>query len=505
MARWLGKKGEAGWTAVAVEADGLYGVTVLAPQKPGDKPRVVKCGAMPAGQLDVETLAGLAKKISFAGCPWTLSLNHKEYNILVIPEPAVQPGELDQSLRWSINTMVDYPVEEAGLAWMQIPTIKQLPNRTPHLYVVAVKNEIIARYNALFQRARIPLQALDVRETAQRNIAALAENPGEGLGLLLIGKQGVQFTTTFNGALYLDRFVEESLFADALQDAEAKGRACERIVLQLQRSLDFVGRTLPFIDINRILMAPMPGKLEHGDFISQHLQVPVEALDLASIFDFSQVPELAQEENQARYFSALGAALRFMGTSQQVNLQLRKENESKFTQVALAAMGLMLALMLGLWGVRLGETATARAAEATSARQLKEANARLQTLVQQSESNLDAEVAALKPRAEAAQRILAQAGSLGSQQGYARYFSSLATIDEDELWLTNVTVDKVGKSVHLGGRALHKESVIRYAQQLNALFADYGMQFTALELTPESAGKQGGSKPQLTAVAFKLY
>lgn len=504
MASWLGKKGDTGWTAIAVEADGLYGVTVLAPRKPGDKPRVVKCGAMPAGQLDAETLIGLSKKISSDGCPWALSLNHKEYNILMVPEPSVQPDELDQSIRWAISTMVDYPVEEAGVAWMQIPTAKLLPNRPPHLYVVSAKSEIIAGYDALFQKAKIPLQAIDVRETAQRNIAVLAEKSGEGLGLLLIGKQGVQFTTTFNGALYLDRFVEESLFADTL-DADAKGRVCERIVLQVQRSLDFVGRTLAFIDIKRILMAPMPGKLDHGDFISQHLQVPVETLDLASIFDFSRTPELAQEENQAHYFSALGAALRFTSTSQQINLQGQKKNELDFSRAAVAALGLVLVLLLGFWGMRLWETAAARAAEAASARQLQEANARLQTLVQQSESDLGIKIAAIKPQAEAAQNILAQAGNLGSQQGYARYFSSLAAIAEDELWLTNVAVEKAGKSVRLGGRALHKESVIRYAQQLNAFFADSGVQFTALELTPESAGKQGTPGPQLTAVAFKLY
>ena len=506
MARWLGKKGDAGWTAVAVEADGLYGVTVLAPQKPGGKPRVVKCGAMPAGQLNAETLTGLSKKISSGGCPWTLSLSHKEYSILVIPEPAVTPDEFDQSIRWSIGTMVDYPVIEAGVSWVRIPTAEEMPSRPPHIYVMAAKNEIIAGYNAIFQRAKIPLQAIDVRETAQRNIAALAENQGEGLALLLIGKQGVQFTTTFNGALYLDRFVEESLFTDTLQDADAQARTCERIVLQVQRSLDFIGRTLSFIDIQRILMAPMPDKLDHGDFISQHLHVPVETLDLASIFDFSQTPELVQEENQARYFSALGAALRFMNKSRQINLlHEQRGKEFNFTWGMLAALGLMLVTLLGLWGVRQSELVKMRMAEVASARQLQEAKDRMQELVKKSEVSMGAEVAALKPQAEAARKILAQANTLGSQQGYARYFSALATIAEDELWLTNVKVDNVGKSVHLSGHALHEESVIRYAQQLNGLFVGYGVQFTALELNNNAAGKQANTGSQPTAVTFKLY
>jgi hypothetical protein len=107
------KKGDAGWTSVAVEADGLYGVTVLAPQKPGGKPRVVKCASIAGDQLDAESLSKLSSKISVPGCPWALSLSRKEYNILVVPEPSVQRDEFDQAVRWLISDMIDYPVEEA--------------------------------------------------------------------------------------------------------------------------------------------------------------------------------------------------------------------------------------------------------------------------------------------------------------------------------------------------------------------------------------------------------
>lgn len=311
-ARWLGGKGSSGWTAVDAGVDGLYGVSVLPPLGLGGRPQVIKCGAVPGGQIEANAVVKLSSQISAPGCAWTLSLARKAYTILVVPEPSVEPEEIDQSVRWSIGSMVDYPITEAHVAWMRIPTVKLLPNRPPHLYVVAARNDTISAYEAVFQKAHLPLQAIDVRETAQRNIAALAEKPSEGIGLLLIGQQGVQFTVTFNGELYLDRFVEESLFADALNDADARGRAWERVLLQVQRSLDFISRNLPFVDVGRILMAPMPSHLGLMDYIAQHLTVPVEKLDLASLFDFSKTPELAKEENQARYFFALGSALRFM-------------------------------------------------------------------------------------------------------------------------------------------------------------------------------------------------
>ena len=446
MLGWLEKKTDTGWTAVDAAGDGLYGVSVLPPHTSGGKPRVLKYGAMPGRQLDANTLAELAGKISVAGCRWTLPLERKAYTLLVVEEPMVLPDELEQSVRWTIGTLIDYPVGEANIAVMKIPTATLLPNRAANIYVVAAKRDVVARYNDLFRQARLSLQAIDVRETAQRNIAALAEKPGEGAGLLSIGKRGVHFTITFNGELYFDRFVEEPLLVDPLADADAIRRACERVVLQLQRSLDYIGRNLQFINIDRILLAPMPNgpspapfsilvveddadlrqlyelklcnwpmqphvrtardvndgyeeliRMGHAkpdlliadlqmlgmdgfrmlktisnapelagmaivvvsgldaeeivrrggvpdgipvlpkpvpfdqlraiaeqlvaerdhqkmlaDFIAQHIQVPVETLDLGSLFDFSETPELARKENQAPYFFALGAALRFM-------------------------------------------------------------------------------------------------------------------------------------------------------------------------------------------------
>ena len=505
MAKWLENKGRAGWTAVSVEADGLFGVTVLAPERSGGKPRVVKCGAMPGAQLDAEALTELSKKISVNGCPWTLPLSHKEYNILMVAEPSVQKEEMEQSVRWLIGSMIDYLPEEASVDWMKIPTAEWMPNRPSNIYVLSAKKEITAEIESFFHKAKVQVQALDVREAAQRNIAALAERQGEGVGMLYLGKQGVQFTITFNGALYLDRYIEESLFSGGLVDEIAKARACERIALQVQRSLDFIGRTLPFIEMGRVLVAPMPGNTGIGDTISQYLQMPVEKLDLASVFDFSQTPELAQEENQALYFSALGASLRFLNTSEQINLQGRKESRFSFTQVSLAGLGLFLLLLLGIWSMRQDGVAAAQKIEAASALQLREASAKLQERMKKSGEDLGARIAVLRPQAEAAQKILAQAGELGKPEGYAKYFSALAAIAEDGMWLTNVSIDKGGKSVIINGHALRDESVMRYTQRLNAIFADYGVQFSALELTNGAIGNPADPKSQITDVAFRLH
>ena len=301
---------KAGWTAVYEAPEGVFGVSIAAPAGVGVKPKVMKFGALAGKILDSISLTELAKSVATGDFGWAVTLNRKDYKFLVIEEPAVNPDEMDESVRWAVGGVIDFPLVDAEVAWMKIPTEK-LPNRRPHIYVAATQRGVVDRYRAIFKDAQLPLLALDVQETAFRNIAALASKSGEGLAFLAVGRQGVQFTVTFQGEMYLDRFTDDATwFADTV-DPAAIERANERIVLQVKRSIDFIGRTLPFVDISRVLLAPMPANIGLRDRIAENLTVPVEPLDLGSILDLSSVPSLSKAEAQVEYLVALGAALRF--------------------------------------------------------------------------------------------------------------------------------------------------------------------------------------------------
>ncbi len=279
------------------------------------KPQVVKCGTMSEPEFGAGGLAQLARKIAVSQFQWTLPLARGDYKMVVLPEPAVKPAEMAESVRWSLGTVLEYPVEEAAVDWMPIPTLKHVPQRQPHLYAVVARNEVIRQRAETFRQAKMTLHAVDIRETAQRNIAARLEKPGEALGMVAVNAQGVQITFTFEGDLYLDRFIEAPLATAVAGDNESRTRMFERITLQVQRSLDFLHRTLSFMRVGRIVMAPLPAPIALREHLAQNIAESVEMLDLASVFDFSLTPELAPEENQARYFVALGAALRGMGAA----------------------------------------------------------------------------------------------------------------------------------------------------------------------------------------------
>jgi len=152
---------------------------------------------------------------------------------------------------------------------------------------------------------------VDIRETALRNIAGALERPGEGLALVSADAEGVGMVFTHQGSLYLDRYIEQPLAEVRAADAATRIRLHERIALQLMRSIDVIGRSYPFMPVTRVVVAPALEALGLLEFLTEHLPLTVEPLDLNQVFDLGKVPALAQSSAlQARCLVPLGAALR---------------------------------------------------------------------------------------------------------------------------------------------------------------------------------------------------
>src|SRR5712675_3143906 len=143
MLRRVKKGRPSGWTGVDPSPEGLCGASVRLPGAEGGKPTVVKCGILPEPEFGAGALARLARKIAVPQFQWTLSLARGDYKVVVVPEPAVRPAEMADSVRWSLGALLDYPVEEATVDWMSIPTQEYLPQRPQQLYAVAARNDLI--------------------------------------------------------------------------------------------------------------------------------------------------------------------------------------------------------------------------------------------------------------------------------------------------------------------------------------------------------------------------
>jgi MSHA biogenesis protein MshI len=302
-----------GWTVIdCCDGPSLCAVSLKAAVRTSERPQV----------LNVAELAGLGPDPDAAALrdlmglvdrslPVLMTLARTQYRLRVMPEPAVPQREMLASLRWSLSSEGDGPLEDVNLAWMRIPTEEQLPSRPRQLYAVMTGKAWLTTRLAAWRQAGVRPKVVDIRETALRNIAGALERPGEGLALVSADAAGVGMVFTHQGSLYLDRYIEQPLAELRAADAATRIRLHERIALQLMRSLDVIGRSYPFMPVTRVVVAPALEDLGLFEYLAAHLPLAVESLDLNQVFDLGKVPALAQSSAlQARCLVPLGAALR---------------------------------------------------------------------------------------------------------------------------------------------------------------------------------------------------
>jgi MSHA biogenesis protein MshI len=302
-----------GWTVIdCCDGPSLCAVSLKAAVRTSERPQV----------LNVAELAGLGPNPDAAALrdlmglvdrslPVLMTLSRTQYRLRVMPEPAVPQREMMASLRWSLSSEGDGPLEDVNLAWMRIPTEEQLPSRPRQLYAVMTGKAWLTTRLAAWRQAGVRPKVVDIRETALRNIAGALERPGEGLALVSADAAGVGMVFTHQGSLYLDRYIEQPLAELRAADAATRIRLHERIALQLMRSLDVIGRSYPFMPVTRVVVAPALEDLGLFEYLAAHLPLAVESLDLNQVFDLGKVPALAQSSAlQARCLVPLGAALR---------------------------------------------------------------------------------------------------------------------------------------------------------------------------------------------------
>ncbi len=295
------------WAAVDFSARHVSAVLVAAPQGDG-RPRVLQAVLADFdGKLsEAHQLLTLAQQIEAGTRQWTLLLPRDEYRVSVMAEPAVPAAELAQSVRWQLAPTLDFPAEDASVDFMKIPTQAWQPERSPDLYVIAARGDAVRQRVALFDEARLKLTAIDICETAQRNVAALAERSDELLVMVAFGVDDVQISFSWHRELYMDRLIAEAADRDNTPERIAANN--ERIASQVQRSIEAVRSDFPFMMAARVLVAGAPDGF--CALLAANLPEPVEALQPEQLFDLSRTPALRDPQIFMQHFHAIGAALR---------------------------------------------------------------------------------------------------------------------------------------------------------------------------------------------------
>ncbi len=294
-----------GWLAVAPAGDCARVAQVLS--APDQRPRVGWVDTLDWREPAV-ALRALARRPRTAAHTVAV-LPTGAYQLLALDAPELPRDEWRDALRWRVKEIVDFPVEDAAIDVFDAPADPQ-QRRRPGVFVVAAARAAVMPLVRAGQAARRPWQAVDIAETALRNIALLAAEPGRGEALLHAGERSSTLVLVAQGELLLSRVIDVSFAQLTDTDDQQRQLAFERASLELQRTFDNVERQFTHADLRCLRLLPGAALAPFAAYVRELIYLPVFPLDLGSVVDIDGVPELATAAGQAAYLTAVGAALR---------------------------------------------------------------------------------------------------------------------------------------------------------------------------------------------------
>ena len=308
MLPFLKARRKPGWLAILPQGGWVTLAHVVC--VPGSRPCVLLLEhfALESGERDALQRLRASRKLNAFAC--TTLMGDGEYTISQLEAPSVPKEERKEALRWAIKEMVNYPVDSACVEVLDIPGAGLPQGRSAGVLVVSAAERTVRERVAAFEAAKIALDAVDVPELAQRNVAALLEDENRGLAFLRIDEAGMMLTLSFHGELVAVRRGETSTLQLSGGDADQQARVKERLVLEFQRSLDNFDRQYSHIPISKVILSCYPPVEKLADDLRESTYVPVREMDLSAVLDFPAIPELKKPQCQAKNLLAIGAALR---------------------------------------------------------------------------------------------------------------------------------------------------------------------------------------------------
>lgn len=279
-------------------------------------------GALPAVEFAEErewdpqepkSLERVAREFAARRYQCTTLLRPQEYQIMLVEAPAVQAAELRAAVRWRVKDMIDFRLDDASIDVLDVPQPTPAGQRARSVYAVAARNETIRTTIERFERAGFPLQVIDIPETAQRNIGARLESEQRAVLTLSFDPHGGLITVNHGGELYLSRRLEitDAQLADASD--EARARIFDRVLVEVQRSLDHCERSYSFFSLGRLVLGPPADQAGLREHLAANLYLPVEALVLEQLIRLPPAAGAWGAKEQAKWLKSIGAGLRVEG------------------------------------------------------------------------------------------------------------------------------------------------------------------------------------------------
>lgn len=308
MSAWFSPAGTTSpkaWAALRVRPDLALGAHCT-PAAPGARPRVrlsaALRGADPAAQL-WPWLRGFGRQT--AAC---VVLPARDYRILPTEAPAVPAAERRQALRWQIRDQLDYPADEAVVDGLLLPAAIEGASAR-RMYAVAAQAATVRGWMQAARVARIALQAIDIPETALRNLAVLAAGE-RAHALLHLGLRSARLVIVWQRELCALRQLDLSASALAAAGAGERAGQVERIALEVQRTADAFARQFQGVRPEALWTCAEAADAALVPELAELLALPVRPFAAHEHLDIADGRGLYDAAEAVDYTLVVGAALR---------------------------------------------------------------------------------------------------------------------------------------------------------------------------------------------------
>jgi len=450
--------------------------------------RLVHCAAAEYDDEDpARALERTVSRLDLSGHPAVAVLDESAYQLLHLEAPAVPPEEMADALRWRLGDLIDFPAEEAIIA-----TLPQHSDRgeSRMVFALVARRSEVQRILDIITAAGLQPAAVEVRETALRNLTARIPDEAGGTATIHLDREDGIILLTHDEGLYLARRLETG----SRRLAEGGTLELESVALELQRSLDYYERQLASAPAARALIAPT--SMDRGpliDHINTNLNIAASALELSHILTID-CP--ADTDTLARAALAAGGALR-QETGEVVNLHTGATGGRDWLspRALAASLGVWLGL-LAVLGVALGWQAhqadtSARTAE-TELAELRERRDDLGQRLEQREVDPALERELERARTELAgqkrfREALDQLEGVG-HEGFAGALTGLEEAPPRGLWLRHFILAGDG-AARFEGSTVAAERVPAFVEGLAASDALATSRFARMDLQRRENGQ----------------
>lgn len=220
--------------------------------------------------------------IGLKGRACNLVLAPELYSLSLIEKPSVADDELRDAVRWRMRENLEYPVDEATLDVFAMP--ESAVRDRPMVFVVAIQTQFLKMLLEKVYAAGIGVVSVDISELALRNIVhGLYPAADQGVGLLRMTGSSSVINISRGEELFLSRRISGVPIDDITWEDVR-----ERLLLQVQRSIDYYESAMSQPPCNGLLVATTHGWQDRVcEYLGEMMPLPVRPLndELRALFD----------------------------------------------------------------------------------------------------------------------------------------------------------------------------------------------------------------------------